>query len=77
MIGIMRAVVPLAEASGGIAGLLENFGKRHFFAAHGLAAAGDAVDPGAQIVPARQQNGARRGADRTDPLSPAGLLPTT
>ena len=76
MIGIVRAVVPLAEASGGVAGLMENFSKRHFFAAHGLAAAGDAVDLGAQVVPARQQTGARRGADRTERVSPAASFLT-
>ena len=66
MIGILRAVVPLAEGAGGVAGRLEGLGDGLLVEVQPLAAGRDAAHAAARMVAAGEELGARGRADRAD-----------
>ena len=66
MIRILRAVVPLAERAGRVAGGLEGVGDRLLVEVQPLAAGGDAAYAAARVIAAGEKLGPRRRADRAD-----------
>jgi hypothetical protein len=64
VVGVLRAVVPLAEAAGGVAGRLERFGDRPLVEVEPLQPGRDAAHAAARVPAAGEQLGPRRRADR-------------
>jgi hypothetical protein len=64
MVGPLGAVVPLAEAAGGVAGVAEDLGERPLRGVHPLLAERDAADAAARMIAAGEQLGPGGGADR-------------
>src|SRR5205823_6840151 len=76
VVRILRPVVPLAEAGGGVAGGLELVGDRLLIEVEAFAAGGDVADATAGVVAAGQKLGPRRRADWLDeePVEPRPVL---
>src|SRR5690606_18733467 len=66
MMGILLAVVPLAETAGGVTAGLKDLGQRDFFGAHDLISLRHARDAGPDGVAPAQQRRPRRRTDRRD-----------
>src|SRR5207248_2068149 len=66
VVGVLAAVVPLAEAGGGVAGGPEGFADGLFAEVEALAAGGDAADAAARVVAAGEVLDPRRRTDRAD-----------
>src|SRR4029453_19321910 len=66
MIRELRAVMPLAESAGSIAGCLERLGNGLFVQVKRFRPGGDAADAAARMISSGQELGTRRRADSAD-----------
>jgi hypothetical protein len=75
MIGILRAVVPLAEATGGVSRLLKRLGDGSLVEIQALGARRDAVNAPARVPSAGEELGPGRRTDRLneEPLEPGSF----
>ena len=66
MVGILLAVVPLAEAAGRVAPLAKDLGERDFVGPHHFVPLRDARHPGPHVIAAGQERRPRRRTDGRD-----------